>query len=206
MPNNYLTRVEPGTYRFAVLPMNTDYTEPWLDPTAQWSYPNLFQWWSEEFTVEHTLGLPPPEPEPSPSPDPIPEPDPEPTPGPDVIVVVADYSNAPNLVSLIHATNYSNDLDAPVLRLYQAYFNPPPDLLGIKYWLDVRRSGYDQYAIAGFMAGSREFANNYEGVSDSEYLTRVYRNMLGRGRFHRSGSARVHLLRRVRPRQPMRLD
>jgi hypothetical protein len=150
------------------MPMSTAFSQPFTDHGTYRSA-NLYQWWSDEFTVENTLGLPPP-----------PEPEPEPTPVPDVIVVVADYSNAPNLASLIHATNYSNDLDAPVLRLYQAYFNRPPDLLGIKYWLDVRRSGYSQFAIAGFMAGSREFANNYEDVSDSEYLSRVYQNMLGR--------------------------
>jgi ELWxxDGT repeat protein len=96
------------------------------------------------------------------------------------VVAVGDYSDAPNLTSLINADNYSDQLDAPVLRLYQAYFNRDPDLLGAKYWLDVRRSGHRPLAIAGFMAGSQEFANNYQGVTDEVYLTRVYRNVLGR--------------------------
>ena len=178
MPNNTITRMEAGTdYRFRVRAL-TDYV-PATDYESAWA-PVFY---SEPFDIAYALdSTPTPVPQPTPTPDPVPEPDPVPDPVPtdDVIVVVPDYSMAPNLVSVIHATNYSNDLDAPVLRLYQAYFNREPDLLGIKYWLDVRRSGHRLLAIAGFMAGSREFANNYQGVSDVEYLTRVYRNMLGR--------------------------
>ena len=80
----------------------------------------------------------------------------------------------------MNAANYSNALDAPILRLYRAYFNREPDLDGAKYWLTIRRDGYGLLQISGFMANSQEFANNYTGVDDPEYLRRVYHNMLGR--------------------------
>lgn len=105
---------------------------------------------------------------------------PPPAPPGGEIVPTARYRDAPNLNSLIHADDYSNQLDAPILRLYQAYFNRLPDLIGSIYWLDIRRAGYGQLQIAGFMAGSQEFANNYAGTSDEEYLRRVYQNVLGR--------------------------
>ncbi len=133
---------------------------------------------SEIFYVPHTLGLDPTS-DPEPTPEPPPTPRPEPTP-PDVLVLVPDFQFAPNLLSLVHASNYSNDADAPVLRLYHAYFDRQPDLNGAKYWLGVRRDGHDLLDIAGYMAGGREFANNYSGVIDQEYLRRVYENMLNR--------------------------
>lgn len=89
-------------------------------------------------------------------------------------------SEATSIVEILGASDYDDTLDAPVLRLYQAYFNRQPDVAGAKYWLDVRRQGHWQLEIAGYMAGSQEFATNFEGVSDDVYLTRVYRNMLGR--------------------------
>jgi hypothetical protein len=95
-------------------------------------------------------------------------------------VPLVEYANATNLTSLVNAADYSNDLDAPVLRLYRAYFNREPDLDGAKYWLTIRRNGYGLLQIAGFMADGQEFANNYTGINDTEYLRRIYYNMLDR--------------------------
>ncbi|NNF56145.1 MAG: DUF4214 domain-containing protein [Acidimicrobiales bacterium] len=89
-------------------------------------------------------------------------------------------AEASSILEILRASDYSDQLDAPVLRLYQAYFDRQPDLAGAKYWLGVRRQGHRQLAIAKFMAASQEFANNYQSVSDEVYLTRVYQNMLGR--------------------------
>ncbi len=99
----------------------------------------------------------------------------------DPIVLVDSYRDAPNLASLVEAGDYSNLKDAPVLRLYQAFFNRPPDLKGSKYWLNIRRDGYTASDIAGFMGGSTEFRNEYLGTSNAEYVAKVYTNVLGRG-------------------------
>ncbi|MFW2382140.1 MAG: DUF4214 domain-containing protein [Acidimicrobiales bacterium] len=172
LPNNQLQQIEGGkNYVFRVRALTDHVISPDVEEWAPKHH-------SEVFYVANTLGLEPPA-KPEPTPLPPQSPDPEPTP-PDVLVPVADFQDAPNLISMINSTSYSNGSDAPVLRLYQAYFDRQPDLVGAKYWLGIRRDGHDLLAIAGFMSGGQEFANNYSGVSDQEYLRRVYENMLGR--------------------------
>lgn len=83
--------------------------------------------------------------------------------------------------ALVKSFDYSNSKDAPVLRLYQAFFNRTPDVAGAKYWISVRRQGYNALRIAGFMSGSAEFKGLYDGTSDAEFVTAVYQNVLGRG-------------------------
>ena len=93
---------------------------------------------------------------------------------------VANFQNALSIDQIVGAANYESASDPAVLRYYVAYFNRQPDLGGAKYWLDIRRQGFGASEVAGFMAGSQEFANNYAGTTDREYLTRVYSNVLGR--------------------------
>ena len=95
-------------------------------------------------------------------------------------VPLADYVDAADVVGIVSASNYDRSLDAPVLRLYQAYFNRQPDTGGAKYWLGIRRQGFGLLDIAGFMAGSEEFANTYAGTSNDAYVAQVYANVLGR--------------------------
>lgn len=94
---------------------------------------------------------------------------------------VTRFADATTVDGIVQATDYANTADAPVLRLYQAYFNRAPDVDGAKYWLGIRRDGYDLLDIAGFMSVSKEFANTYAGTSDAEYVELVYQNVLGRG-------------------------
>ncbi len=93
---------------------------------------------------------------------------------------VADFRSALTIDQIVGAANYDVVNDPAVLRYYVAFFNRQPDLGGAKYWLDIRRQGFTAGDIAGFMAGSDEFANNYAGTTDREYLTQVYTNVLGR--------------------------
>ena len=84
------------------------------------------------------------------------------------------------LDELVEASDYAGEQHAAVLRLYRAYFNREPDLAGAKYWLTVSDLGYSLLDIAGFMAGSQEFYNAYNGTTNEEYTFRVYANVLGR--------------------------
>ncbi len=93
---------------------------------------------------------------------------------------LSDFESALNLTALIDAEDYDNRLDAPVLRLYQAYFNRLPDLAGAKYWLGIRRDSHSLRQIAGYMAGGQEFADNYDDTTNAQYLGRVYQNVLDR--------------------------
>ena len=82
---------------------------------------------------------------------------------------------------------------ANLLRLYQAFFNRPPDLAGAKYWLDQwemvvakgptaeRPEGHDLFGeFAEYFTQVPEFINTYGDADNAEFLTRVYNNMLGR--------------------------
>ena len=93
---------------------------------------------------------------------------------------VTRFADSATVSGIVLATDYSNSADAPVLRLYQAYFNRDPDVEGAKYWLGIRRGGYDLGQIASFMAASDEFRNTYAGTTDAQYVELVYRNVLGR--------------------------
>jgi hypothetical protein len=90
------------------------------------------------------------------------------------------FADATSLEELVAASDVVPDLDAPILRLYVAYFNRDPDLGGAKYWLGVRRQGFSLDEIAGFMSNSLEFRSTYEGMSDRTYVEVIYRNVLGR--------------------------
>ncbi len=158
LPNAQSPLIESGTWLVAVQAL-TD-----LDPDPA-SHVDVF------FTAEmllSTLGE-----EPSPAVE-------DSSPADEVVAQLDTYDDAPNIASVVEAVDYDNKLDAPVLRLYQAYFNRPPDLGGAKYWLALRREGYDLGDIAGFMSESDEFHRTYAGTTNPEYVERVYRNVLGR--------------------------
>ena len=69
---------------------------------------------------------------------------------------------------------------APVARLYYAYFNRIPDLPGLQYWLDQYRAGMSLNDISQAFAGSAEFIGTYGSLSNSQFVTLVYQNVLGR--------------------------
>lgn len=67
-----------------------------------------------------------------------------------------------------------------VLRLYRAFFNREPDASGARYWIDTYDRGASLDVIAESFTQSAEFRNAYSGTSNAEYVSRVYRNVLGR--------------------------
>ncbi len=70
---------------------------------------------------------------------------------------------------------------APVVRLYFSAFNRAPDSEGLEYWVDQVQGGMSLEDIAAGFAGSQEFAALYGmELSDLEFVSAVYRNVLGR--------------------------
>lgn len=69
---------------------------------------------------------------------------------------------------------------ADVFRLYWAFFDRQPDVVGAKYWVGQ----YDQCAslldITWSFGSSIEFQNRYGNLTDEQYLNLVYANVLGR--------------------------
>lgn len=71
--------------------------------------------------------------------------------------------------------------DANALRrLYRAYFLRDADAGGLFYWGNLFVNGRPLSAISGEFAASAEFTSTYGALSDPEFVTLVYRNVLER--------------------------
>ncbi len=71
-------------------------------------------------------------------------------------------------------------LAAPVVRLYESYFDRSPDASGLTYWMDQRRLGVPLNQVSTAFAGSQEFTTLYGALTDSGFVELVYRNVLAR--------------------------
>ena len=89
-------------------------------------------------------------------------------------------ADAATLQELVEAADYDPATHGSVLRLYWAFFNREPDIGGAQYWIDINSQGYTLDQIAEYFTASQEFANNYAGTSNQQYLEAVYSNVLGR--------------------------
>ncbi|MCU1369710.1 MAG: hypothetical protein JWO77_904 [Ilumatobacteraceae bacterium] len=73
----------------------------------------------------------------------------------------------------------ARDLE-PVARLYRALFLRDPDRSGLEYWARQRAAGVRLATIAESFARSSELVRRYGSLTDAQFVTRVYRNVLGR--------------------------
>ncbi len=69
---------------------------------------------------------------------------------------------------------------APVARLYFADFLRIPDYAGLTYWAGQLRTGTSLAAISEAFAASPEFVSRYGGLDNTQFVTQVYQNVLGR--------------------------
>jgi hypothetical protein len=69
---------------------------------------------------------------------------------------------------------------APITRLYFAYFLSIPDYAGLLFWQRGYRSGLPLSEISEAFAATNEFQNTYGQLTDDEFVTLVYQNVLGR--------------------------
>ena len=69
---------------------------------------------------------------------------------------------------------------APVTRLYYSYFNRIPDKPGLDYWIYQYRSGTPLNTVSQAFASSAEFIGTYGNLTDPQFVTLVYQNVLGR--------------------------
>jgi hypothetical protein len=66
------------------------------------------------------------------------------------------------------------------VRLYEAYYQRPPDAGGFRYWRDQVRRGVSIDRISQSFATLPEFRTLYGTLNDTQFVDRVYRNVLGR--------------------------
>ncbi len=69
-----------------------------------------------------------------------------------------------------------------MFRLYNASFKRLPDSDGLEYWINQFSSGANSIrVVASSFLGSAEFAERYgSSVTDKQYVTTLYQNVLGR--------------------------
>ena len=69
---------------------------------------------------------------------------------------------------------------APIARLYFAYFQRVPDYAGLQFWINQYKGGMTLDAISQQFAASPEFTSTYGSLNNSQFVTLVYNNVLGR--------------------------
>ena len=67
-----------------------------------------------------------------------------------------------------------------VIKLYVGVLGRDPDFGGWLNWFTALRSGTTPTAVLNAFLGSPEFQNTYGGLSNADFVTLVYRNVLGR--------------------------
>lgn len=72
------------------------------------------------------------------------------------------------------------DLRHPVIRLYLAYFDRAPDHGGLTYWVNKRAKGTKLDVVSNSFASSSEFKTKYGNLTNTEFVTLVYQNVLKR--------------------------
>jgi hypothetical protein len=78
--------------------------------------------------------------------------------------------------SLEHADDF-----APVVRLYFACFRRPPDLEGLLYNVGLLRKGpVTREMMASYFAQGPEFMSTYGALDNTQFVTLLYQNVLGR--------------------------
>ncbi len=69
---------------------------------------------------------------------------------------------------------------APIVRLYFAFFLRIPDYAGLISWMNNARNGMSLNQISEYFAQSAEFQTRYGSLTNDQYVTLLYRNVLGR--------------------------
>lgn len=77
-------------------------------------------------------------------------------------------------------THDSGSTVAQAYRLYNAAFGRTPDESGLSYWSSALNGGATLHDVANGFLAAPEYQSQYGSLSDSEYVTELYRNVLGR--------------------------
>jgi hypothetical protein len=98
----------------------------------------------------------------------------------------AQQQTMPGAVTLCSVTRGRHDATAypadaaPIARLYLAYLNRAPDEATLGPWVARHKAGMSLAAIAEALANTPDFLALYGRLTDEQFVTRVYRNVLNR--------------------------
>ena len=98
---------------------------------------------------------------------------------------VLDENDIPSEAQMIHITppsaaQVNSEVDAQVVRLYQAYFLRNPDQGGFVFWRRQLMGGIPLAAISDYFSGSPEFVARYGALTNGQFIDQIYGNVLGR--------------------------
>jgi hypothetical protein len=85
-----------------------------------------------------------------------------------------------SLVNTLLTSAEFNAYVAPVSRLYLAAFRRVPDASGLDNWVSYARAGNSLQSAADAFVASAEFQLTYGSRNDTQYVTLLYENVLGR--------------------------
>jgi len=91
-------------------------------------------------------------------------------------------SLADDVAATFNQVKGKDDVSGVVYRLYNAAFSRLPDATGLQNWINGNAKGTVTYASsAQSFSESQEFKNRYgSNVSDTQFITTLYNNVLGR--------------------------
>ncbi len=91
--------------------------------------------------------------------------------------VMVSFSESGEFVEATAERVWRLELVGPIGRLYRAYFLRRPDDRGLTHWIN---SGLALPTVSDTFARSTEFLNRYGTLTNTEFVSLVYRNVLGR--------------------------
>jgi M6 family metalloprotease-like protein len=94
-------------------------------------------------------------------------------------ITAGTLTRAQLIDSFFSSTEFQSKL-APIVRLYFAYFLRIPDYGGLTYWLNEAKGGRSLNSTSDFFAASSEFTTRYGSLTNDQFVTLVYSNVLSR--------------------------
>jgi hypothetical protein len=86
-----------------------------------------------------------------------------------------------DLVAALRASSDNVDVVDPTVRLYRALLGRAPDAGGLTFWVGRRRSGsWTLQRMADSFTASSEFRRKYGSLTNRQFVTRIYTDVLGR--------------------------
>lgn len=88
---------------------------------------------------------------------------------------------SPAVTPDLSGSNCEDQAGTPaVRRLYRAFFQRESDTGGLTYWVERMADGEKLTGVADYFATSAEFQSTYGQLSDRDFVTTVYANVMGR--------------------------
>ncbi len=93
----------------------------------------------------------------------------------------ADRATRSQLVDALRRSAENTTNVDPTARLYRAFLGRAPDAGGLEFWIGRRRAGtWSLTRMADSFASSSEFTTKYGTLTNRQFVTRIYTDVLGR--------------------------